>query len=356
MDYSAKELDLIALDSIKELNYKLRQEITDNFTYSRPQKKYSANLIKTLGEGVYNKVKEDFYDQARRDRHLKELEKKGVTCVTYFSESYPKQLRSIPVPPCVLYCKGDVSLLKTRLFCVVGSRSAQMRSLKFCSDISGKISREFTIITGLADGADSAAASGAIEAGGKVIGVLAFGFDYIYPSANSALFKKVEQNGLLISENLPDVQPRRYLFPVRNRILAGLCEGVLVTAAGAKSGACITAEYAFRYGRDVFSVPYTPGSPAGEGCNKLIKKGAYLTENILDIFGAFGLDFNAQKGADLTEREQRILDAIRAEGEAHISRISAAVGCPSYELLADLSSLEVKKVIMRLGGNRYSAL
>ncbi|MCD7728491.1 MAG: DNA-processing protein DprA [Clostridia bacterium] len=352
--YSAKEKDLIALDSITELNYRLRQQVTDNFTYTRPQQKYASVLIKTLGESVYNKVKSNFYDGDLRTKHLEMLGSKGITCVTLHSPQYPEHLRSIPAPPAVLYCKGDTSLLKTRIFTVVGSRAAQPFYLKRCAKISGQISQKFTVATGLADGSDSAAAEGTLAANGKVIGVLAYGFDYIYPSANSGLFKRVEQNGLLVSEYLPDVQPRRFQFPVRNRILAGIADGVLVTAAGAKSGACITAEYAFRYGRDVFSFPYSLGVPSGEGCNRLIKKGAYLTENILDIFGAFGLDFNEQSAADLTERESRIADILKKEGELHISHIAAVMGCAPYELIADLSSLEVKKVVVRLGGNRYT--
>ncbi|MCD8373347.1 MAG: DNA-processing protein DprA [Clostridia bacterium] len=356
MDYSAKERDIIALDSIAELSYRHRQEVTDNFAYSRPQQKYAQNLIKTFGESVYNKIKEDFYSEDLCEKHLKTLEEKGITCVTIFSPDYPELLRSTITPPAVLYCKGDVKLLKTRLFTVVGSRVALPKTIKECSKISGQLTQKFTVVTGLAEGADSAAAEGALAAGGKVIGVLAFGFDYVYPSANAALFKKVEEKGLLITECLPDVQPRKYLFPVRNRILAGLSEGTLVVAAALKSGAGITAEYAFRYGRDVFCFPYSLGVPSGEGCNKLIKKGAYLTENILDIFNAFGLDFKSQTTVRLTDTEKRIFEILKKEGDVHITRLAAELNCAPFEILADLSSLEVKKLIVRLGGNRYAAI
>ena len=124
-----------------------------------------------------------------------------------------------------------------------------------CRKIAGEASEKFTVVSGIADGADTAALEGALDAGGKVISVMANGLDYIYPLTNKDLAKRVEENGLLVSEYLPDVQPKPYYFPVRNRIIAGLSRGTLVVSAGVKSGALITADHAVDYGRDVFALP-----------------------------------------------------------------------------------------------------
>ncbi len=350
--YDENELDAITLDSFTELTYKAKLQVTDNFRYSSPRKKHEEFLIKTLGAGVYNKIRERFFSREYRAGILNGLERRNIRCVTYFSADYPESLRTIPVPPLVLYCKGDLSLLKERRFAVVGSRRTTAPVLKMCSAMAEQLASKFAVVTGTAEGADSAAAHGAL-AGGKLIFVAAQGLDHVYPAGNAKLYRQAEERGLVISEQLPGTAAKTYLFPVRNRLIAALAEGVLVVSAGEKSGAAITAEYAFRYGRDVFSLPYSPGIPSGVGCNRLIKKGAYLAENILDIFAAYGLDCTEREQKELSPREQAILGVLRESGAAHVAAIASAVGCPSYELLAELSSLEVKGMIVRLGGNRY---
>ncbi len=350
--YDENELDAITLDSFGELTYKVKLCVTDGFRYASPRKKYEELLIKTLGEGVYNKIRELFFSPGYRQKVLGGLEKRGIRCVTYFSENYPESLRAISVPPLVLYCKGDVSLLKERKFAVVGSRRTVAPVLKLCSSMAESLAQKFAVVTGTAEGADSAAARGAL-AGGKLIFVAAQGLDHVYPAGSTKLYKQAEERGLVISEQLPQTAAKTYLFPVRNRLIAALSEGVLVVSAGEKSGAAITAEYAFRYGKDVFALPYSPGIPSGTGCNGLIKKGAYLTENILDIFAAYGLDCTEREQQELSARESAILNVLRENGAAHVAEIALAVGCPAYELLSELSALEVKGMIVRLGGNRY---
>ena len=254
-EYSAGELDAIVLDSFEELTYKTKFEVTDGFSSSRPLKKYADFLIKTLGGSVYNKIRGLFYSEDYRKGVLLSLEKKRMECVTYFSEDYPERLRSIPAPPFVLYCRGNTSLLNTRCFGIVGSRRTLTNILKECKKISGQIAEKFTVVTGTADGADTAAAEGAVQSG-NLIFVCAQGLDHIYPAGSAKLYKEAAASGLVISEQRPEVPAMGYLFPVRNRLIAALSEGVLVVSAGKKSGASITAEYAFEYGRDVFCFPY----------------------------------------------------------------------------------------------------
>ena len=356
MTYTRDELNLITLASLDELTYKSKFRLLSGFESSMPDfTKYEEELIKTVPCGVYNKVRSKYFSPEYRVHVLKELERRDITCVTYFSENYPGLLKEIPLPPIVLYCKGNTQLLKTRCFSVVGSRRTTSAAVAECKKICSELTQYFTVVTGTADGADSAAIYGALPSG-KLIAVLAYGFDYCYPVLQESLLHKVEENGLLVSEFTPKTPPMQYLFPVRNRVIAGMSEGTLVVSAAKRSGALITADYALEYGRTAFAFPYSIGSATGEGCNALIKKGGLLTENILDIFGLYGLDFKESEQEPLSETECGILKIIREEGEGFVPEIALKLGKKSYEIVPFLSSLEIKGLIVRLGGNRYAAL
>ena len=357
--YTASEENLIVLSSFKEMGYELKKLLLSDFNSDVPDfANYFEKLIKSSGTSVYNKVKALFFDKEYRKSVLDGLDKKGVKCVTYFSESYPENLKNIPSPPVMLYAKGDVNLLKTNCFSIVGSRRTQPQALSRCKKIAAEAGKVFTVVSGLADGADSAALSGALSSGAKVISVLANGFDNIYPACNLKLSEQIAENGLLVSEYPPDECAKKYNFPVRNRIIAGLSKGTLVVSAGKKSGALITADYAAEYGRDVFAFPYSLDDPTGEGCNGLIKKGAYLTENILDIFTELGVDFKPYENSarSFTADEKRIYDCILSQGTVFIPALSESLGVPAYKLMPVVTSLVIKGCLVNCGGNRYGAI
>ncbi|MDE7306050.1 MAG: DNA-processing protein DprA [Clostridia bacterium] len=353
--YTQDEINIITLSSFDSLSYNIKYALLSKLSSSEPDfAKYENILIKTLPDGVYNKVKAKFYDPDYRKAVLDGLEKRGIKCVTFLSDEYPESLRHTSEPPVNLFCKGDISLLKTRCFSIVGSRKSTPKCIADCKKLSGEIAQKFTVVSGMAEGADTAAVEGAIE-NGKVISVLAYGFDYAYPAVNANLIKRVSKEGLLISEYPPKTQPKAYMFPFRNRIIAGLSQGTLVVSAGIKSGALITANYAADYGRDVFVFPYYPNTTSGAGCNYLLKNGAIPAENILDIFKEFGLDFNKPKDVPLTADESEVLLAVREEGEALLAQIADKLNKPAYKLIAVVASLEIKGLVVNLGGNRYSA-
>lgn len=287
-------------------------------------------------------------------RLLARYAEKGITCVAFSGHDYPEELKQIPDPPLVLYCRGNAALLRERKFAIVGSRRTPPQIMRLTESFSEGLSEHFAIVTGIAEGGDTAAANGAL-AGGRVISVLAYGFDYVYPECSRALLAKIAEKGLLVTERLPDEKPRAYLFPVRNRIIAGLSEGVLVVSGGEKSGTKITAERAFEYGRDVFAFPYPIGSSAGAGCNALIKEYAKLTDNLVDITAAFGINLTETEQIALTEAEAAVYNIIR-EGETHLAQIAARSGLKAYELPAILTLLEMKKLVAPCGGNRYAAI
>lgn len=353
--YTKDEENLIILSGIDEIKDAAVRNLVLS-QYGKNIEDIKKFLIKTLTDGVYNIVKQKFNDGQYRSRILDKLEKSGIKCVTYFSDDYPETLKNTDSPPPVLYCKGNTSLLKSNCFAVVGSRRSSANALALCRKISGELTEAFTVVTGIADGADSAALSGALPSG-KVISVLAGGFDNIYPSANRRLAQEVAEKGLLVSEYLPHIQAQKFNFPLRNRIIAGLSRGVLVVSAGQKSGALITADYALEYGREVFAFPYFPNTASGVGCNSLIKNGATLTENILDIFLSFGLDFKrSEKTVTLSELERAVLDEVKKSGTAFLPVIAEKLQLPAYRIIPVLTSLEIKGLVSKLGGNRYSAI
>lgn len=354
--YTRQEENLIVLGSFGELTYRARRLLLSDLRSGEPDfAKNEEILIKSLPDGVYNKVVRLFHSDKYRRQILGELEEKEITCVTYFSSGYPETLKNTAAPPVVLYCKGNVALLKTRCFAVVGSRRTLPNILKECERISGGLTSRFTVVTGIADGADTAAIEGALPSG-RVISVLANGFDHIYPAMNLKLAVRIAEKGLLLTEYPPEVEPKRYNFPVRNRLIAGLSEAALIVSAGKRSGALITAQYAFDYDRTVFAFPYTLGVTSGEGCNGLLKKGGILAENILDIFSVFGLDFKSSEMPPLSEQEKTLYEAICGADEGFIPEIAEKIGVAPYRLIPVISSLEIKGLIVRLGGNRYAAV
>ena len=316
--------------------------------------KYRSGVAEIVGEEILAAMEKSLSSGEYMRSLLAKYTEKGITCITFSSELYPEDLRQISDPPLVLYARGDLELLRERKFAIVGSRRTPPAMMKQAERFSSELSQHFVIVTGLAEGGDTAAALGALESG-KLICVLAYGFDFVYPECNRNLLKSAEEKGLVLTEYLPDEKPKPYLFPARNRIIAGLADGVLVVSGGIKSGTRITADYAYEYGKDVFAFPYSLGSAAGEGCNALIKDYAKLADNLVDIFAAFGINLTEAEEISLSEAERAVFEIVR-EGEVHVAQIAEKSGLKVYELPAILTALQMKKLIAPCGGNRYMAV
>ena len=354
--YTEEEINLITLSATAELTHKNCVTLLNGLATAQPDFEIHKNyLIKMLSDGVYNKVKGNFYSQSYRSAILKKLADRGIACVTYFSKDYPENLKNTPCPPLTLFCKGNVGLLKRKSLSIVGSRRTLPNILKESKAVSAELCKKFTIVTGTADGADAAVINGALGSG-NIICVLAYGFDSYYPSVNENLIKSVEKNGLLITEYTPQVKPQKFNFPARNRIIAGLSEGTLVVSAGKRSGATITARYALEYGKRVFAFPYSLGVASGEGCNSLIRDGATLVTDAGDILEDFGIEREESKAPALTAEELETLTVIKEMGDAFLSTVATKLGKMPFQLIPVITSLEMKGLIARLGGNRYAAL
>ena len=276
-----------------------------------------------------------------------------IRAIEQNSSYYPVEWQKFSDKPQTLFAVGDIELLKTRKLTVVGSRRTPKNALVLGENIAKELSDAFTIVTGTADGGDSAAISGALISG-KVICLLAGGFSSL-PQGKLSLLEKVKQKGLILSPHPYDTPVRNFSYSYRNKLLAALGEATLVLGAGQKSGALLTAKYAEEFKKPVFALPYAPNSPVGAGCNALIKCGGYLTESAVDVFERLGVEYTEQKTAILlTETETQMLGALKELGEGHITEISAKSGVPVFKARAVLSALQVKGLVIELGGNRFS--
>lgn len=284
------------------------------------------------------------------------FDKSNIIEINKDSPYYPVEWQKLSGAPEILYGVGNVELLKTRKFCIVGSRRSLASTLKLTAQIAVELSLEFTLVTGTADGGDSAVLEGALKGSGKVISVLAGGFSAL-PKGQIALLEQVAKKGLVISAHAYETTVRNFSYDYRNKLLARLSGGVLVVSAGETSGALITAKYAEKIGIPLFALPYAPHTPSGEGCNALLKKGAKLVESADDIFQAFGIEKKDKKqSVVLNADEEKILQAIRESVDAHITLLSEVTGMPAFKLKIICTSLEMKGLIASLGGNRYSGV
>lgn len=358
MEYTAEERAMIWLNSLSQIEYRgkiaLLRATKDPAKLLTDWEKIFPAVIKDGKGRVYNINRASREKQA--DGILRSLEEKGYFALTLVSEDYPENLKVISDPPLVLYGAGRRELLRRRRFCIVGSRMTPPWAEKQARTFSEQLSCRFVIVTGLAEGGDRAAIDGALDSG-NLISVLPCGLDHCYPQAHISLKEKIRSRGLLLSEYPPETPSKKFYFPARNRILAGLSEGVLVVSARAnRSGALITAGHAAEFGRDVFAFPYNIGFTQGSGCNELIKKGAYLVTGAEDILSVYGMEAPAQQRAALTDGERRILQILRANGELHAAKAAQLCGMSIPEAAATLASLEMKNLVVKAGGNRYSAL
>lgn len=204
-----------------------------------------------------------------------DCDKLHIQIVTLADTAYPDILRRIPDPPLVLYVKGTLPDLEGAPGVgIVGTRKATPYGVMAAAEFGKGLARAgFTVVSGMALGADAAAARGALEAGGKTIAVLAGGLNICYPPQNNFLMGDILLAGAVVSENPPGTGHDGFRFPIRNRIISGLSRGVLVVEAPVRSGALITAHLALDQGREVFAIPGGIHAPNSAGCNGLIRDG-----------------------------------------------------------------------------------
>ena len=204
--------------------------------------------------------------------------------IAWGQDAYPEMFTQIPGPPLALYVNGSVDALHMPALAVIGSRNPTQGGRRNAHDFSRHLAgRGFAIVSGLAQGIDTAAHEGALDAGGKTIAFLGTGIDRVYPAVNRQLAHDITENGALVSEYALGAPPERWHFPERNRLISGLCLGTVVVEAARRSGSLITARLAAEQGREVFALPGSIHNALARGCHELIRQGAKLVETAGDI-------------------------------------------------------------------------
>ncbi len=280
------------------------------------------------------------------------------------SRNYPEILKEIHNAPKQLYVRGSLPKDHNLNFAIVGTRAASDygRTLAF------KIAKElaelgFNIVSGLALGIDTQAHLGALEGKGRTTAVMGSAIDdnSIYPSENLNLVKKIiSSGGAVISEYEPGTKSEIWFFPERNRIIAGLSQGVLVVEAPEKSGALITARVALEQNREVFAIPGSIFSKNSYGTNNLIKSGAKMVTTVDDILEELNLtDLKTEKEIkeeeNLAEEEKIVLKIIEKE-PIHIDKICKISKMAAGQVLSIVSVLEIRGIIKNIGGSRFAKM
>ena len=263
--------------------YEMDPDLEKFHTYSSDRLAYILNI--STEKAVY--LKTNFLKNLTTP-YDNLYEQHEITPIPFTNPLYPEHLLNLIDPPAVLYMKGDKTILSERLkVAIIGSRKATAYSREAMSLIVPPLVKNNTVIvSGLAKGADTMAHEAAIAFGGKTIAVLGHGFFHLYPKENKTLASEIGRNHLLLTEYPPYVKPERWTFPMRNRIISGLSDAVVVTESALKSGTMITVEHALEHGKDVYAVPGSVTLDLSAGPNRLIDEGAQPLWNGFQIVEA----------------------------------------------------------------------
>lgn len=356
-----KEAYLI-LNAIQDIGSVRTRSLVQHFGSAEKVVNASCSALRQV-DGIGEKLSENICRWKKVfdiRKECKLLEKLKLSVITIDEPEYPARLKEIYDPPVVLYVKGGLVPEDRNAIAMVGARDASYYGINTARRFARELaSRNITIVSGLARGVDTAAHAGAVQAKGRTIAVLGCGLSQIYPPDNNALAEKIIQNGAIVSEFPLAMLPLRQNFPRRNRIISGLCMGVVVVEAGKFSGSLITARLAGEQGRDVFSIPGRIDSAVSEGANVLIKNGAKPVFDTNDILDELNLIINAKekqreekKVTGLSGNEE-IIFKLLTEEPIIVDDIVNISNMPVNEAWAGLVNLELKGLVKRLPGSKF---
>ncbi len=299
------------------------------------------------------------YDPDEAHKTAAQVERLGWAPLFPGDSEYPPLLDQVPEPPPLLFRNGEPVAKDDKMIAIVGTRRCSEPGKRFANSLARELVKTgITVVSGMAEGIDSAAHIGALAGGGKTIAIWGTSLDIVYPRTNRLLAEKIVGQGAAYSEYVPGTEPDRAYFPERNRIIAGMVDGLVVVEAGEKSGALISAGYGLEYGRELFAVPGRPDSRKAIGTNRLIKAGAKLLTSVDDIFRELPRlkgEVTATKFKrlpDMTDMERAMLDRL-TDGPVQIDQLSRISDIPISDTMELLFALEIKGVVKEISGKRY---
>lgn len=308
------------------------------------------------------------FDLAREEDRLA---KAGAAFITTRDAGYPKLLREINDPPIGLYRKGDY-LFEQPCMAVVGSRRTTLYGQSVAKKLGAQLAQlGFCVVSGLARGIDTAAHEGALSVGGKTVAVLGCGLDIVYPPENLDLYRRIAETGAVLSEFPFGRKADRQTFPMRNRVVSGISEGVIVVESDVSGGAMITARFAGEQGRLIFAVPGRIDQATSHGCHQLIRDGATLLTSVDDVLSELNyLDGLHPKTAKLSDDEPDLLERLMpslsgmekqvaacfAGGSIlGIDALAGVTGLAAAEISVALMGLELKRLVAKRADGAFEA-
>lgn len=319
--------------------------------------------IPGVGDSIAGKVSQ-YKNFKQAEREMTFIRKHHIRPLFYQDNAYPYRLKQCEDGPLLLFVKGKADLNHPRVVAVIGTRSMTPYGKEMCEQIiAGLAPYNPMIVSGLAYGVDACAHKSALHNGLLTAAALGHGLDRIYPPLHASLGRKITEDGALLTDFLSGSNPERENFPKRNRIIAGLCDAIIVIEAATTGGALITANIANTYNRDVFAVPGRINDPYSRGCNKLIRiNKAHLLESAADIQYIMNWEpVNTEKPATrpglfvvLTEDEKTMTDFLRHNPDAGIDRIVSGTGFNLSKASSVLLNLEFKGVVRSLPGKVFA--
>ncbi len=332
----------------------------------RADKKELMTALAVSYEGNGTKLREEEVESLIRSRDRVAIQeaygkliRSGIRFITREEADYPEKLKNIYSAPFALYRKGRPLEEGKKYLAVVGARDCSPYGREMSRYLAGAIAKEgVVIISGLARGIDSYAHQGALEAGGISYGILGCGIDICYPRENIKLYMELMKEGGVISEYAPGTPPIAGNFPLRNRIISGLSDGILVIEAREKSGSLITVDLGLDQGKDIYAVPGKASDRLSEGCNNLIKMGAKLVTTPKDIleelFPNYEQNLNEMKiNINVLESHEKIVYASLDFEPKHMEELHALTKLPMDILMEQLLLLELKGLVHQTMKNYY---
>ena len=360
-------LSLLALHFIPGVgDYLVRQVVSYCGSAEQVFKTPKGKLLKIPGVGAVTAeaiLNGKPFQQAEKE--LVKAEKESVELVFFTDKKYPSRLKNIPDAPSILYVKGNIDFENQKAVGIVGTRQATSYGKERVEEIVKElVPHGSLIVSGLAYGIDIHAHKQALKQGLPTLGVMGSGMDIIYPAAHKETALKLLDHGGLVTENSFGTKPDAHNFPQRNRIIAGLCDALVVVEAAIKGGALITAEIANSYNKDVFAFPGGIGETYSAGCNNLIKTNkAHLLTSIKDLEYIMNWDAASPPKkvkpslslGEFDEFEQVVLKIlIEKKAPVLIDEVSWKSNLPISQLASVLLGLEFKGVVKSLPGKQYT--
>ncbi|MCH5251996.1 MAG: DNA-processing protein DprA [Lachnospiraceae bacterium] len=326
--------------------------------WKSPEKIYHAGKDELESiKGIGTKEVQTILSSRDKEVYRKQLEKlrqKKIRYISYFDENYPEKLRQIPKPPKHLYGKGELPDPAKVTISIVGARDCTCYGRDMARMFGYRLAKAgVQIVSGMAKGIDGWAHQGALEGGGKTFAVLGCGVEVCYPPVHRRLYDSIVRQGGILSEFAPYTGAKPAFFPMRNRIISGLADGILIVEAREKSGSLISADAALEQGKDVFVIPGRIGDELSVGCNRLICQGAIPVLSPGDILNYYGVEEYRNNIEETLSGEEKNILSVLGTKPLHTVQIAAAVKLQETTVFKRLLGLKEKKLVREISRSYF---